>query len=75
MLDNGNFVKDGAYSPKEVEVLNNHLFLTSKPVIYLVNIGDVQYVKKQNQWLPKIQAHIKANVPGAMIPYSADFES
>lgn len=54
MLKNGQFVKDGNYSAKEVDMLNKHLFLTSKPVIYLVNIGDVQYVKKQNQWLPKI---------------------
>ena len=48
MLKTGQFVKDGSYSAKEVEMLNKHLFLTSKPVIYLVNIGDAQYVKKQN---------------------------
>lgn len=74
MLEDGKFVKDGQWSPKEIDFLNNHLFLTSKPVVYLVNIGDVQYVKKQNAWLPKIQEYIKNNVPGPMIPYSADFE-
>jgi len=75
MLKAGKFVKDGEWSAKEVDFLNNHLFLTSKPVIYLVNIGDVQYVKKQNAWLPKIQEYIKTHVPGPMIPYSAEFES
>jgi ribosome-binding ATPase YchF (GTP1/OBG family) len=55
--------------------LNKHLFLTSKPVIYLVNIGKNQYIKKQNPWLPKIQAYIKENGGGAMIPFSAEFES
>lgn len=75
MLKEGKFVKDGTYSAKEVEMLNKHLFLTSKPIIYLVNIGDAQYVKKQNQWLPKIQEFIKTSVPGPMIPYSAEFES
>jgi obg-like ATPase 1 len=40
MFKNGQFVKDGDWSGKEIEFLNNHLFLTSKPVVYLVNIGD-----------------------------------
>lgn len=75
MLKEGKFVKDGAWTHREVDILNNHLFLTSKPVIYLVNIGDVQYIKKQNAWLPKIQEYIKTHVPGPMIPYSAEFES
>jgi obg-like ATPase 1 len=46
LLESKKFVKDGLWTAKEVDVLNNHLFLTSKPVIYLANIGDVQYVKK-----------------------------
>ena len=74
MLNAGTFVKDGDWSPKEVEVLNKHLFLTSTPVIYLVNIGFDQYVKKQNSWLPKISEFLKSSVPGPMIPYSAEFE-
>jgi len=40
MLKAGQFVKDGNWSGKDIEFLNNHLFLTSKPVVYLVNIGD-----------------------------------
>ena len=63
------------WTPKEIDFLNKHLFLTSKPVIYLVNIGKEQYIKKQNAWLPKIQEYIKKNGGGAMIPYSADFET
>ena len=74
-LNNGVFVKDGVWDAKEVEFLNDRHFLTAKPIVYLVNIGDVQYVKKQNAWLPKIQAYIKEHGGGAMIPYSADFES
>lgn len=49
--------------------------MSSKPVIYLVNIGCQEYIKKQNKWLPKIQEYIKNNGGGAMIPYSADFEA
>jgi obg-like ATPase 1 len=40
MLENGEHVRDGSFSAKEVDMLNNHLFLTSKPVVFLVNIGD-----------------------------------
>ena len=38
-------VKDGTWNPLEVEYLNKHLFLTSKPVVYLVNIGRDEYIK------------------------------
>jgi obg-like ATPase 1 len=54
MLKVNAFVKDGEWSAKDVDFLNKHLFLTSKPVIYLVNIGKEEYIKKQNAWLPKI---------------------
>lgn len=69
-------IKDEPWNAAEVILLNKHLFLTSKPMIYLVNIGDTQYVKKQNVWLPKLQAYIKEHGGGSpMIPYSASFES
>jgi len=54
MLEEGKHVKDATWDGKQIEVLNKHLFLTSKPVIYLANIGKEQYIKKQNAWLPKI---------------------
>ena len=37
---NGVFVKDGQWSAKEIDFINDHHFLTAKPVVYLVNIGD-----------------------------------
>jgi obg-like ATPase 1 len=74
LLD-GKHVKDQDWAPKEIEFLNKHLYLTSKPVIFLINIGKEQYIKKQNPWLPKIQEYIKNNGGGPMIPYSADFET
>ena len=46
MLDEGVHVKDGDWVPREIEILNKYLFLTSKPVIYLVNIGKEEYIKK-----------------------------
>jgi len=40
-LNNGVFVKDVHWDAKEVEFLNDQHFLTAKPVVYLVNIGDI----------------------------------
>lgn len=39
-LEEGQFVKDGTWDGKEIEFLNDRHFLTAKPVVYLVNIGD-----------------------------------
>lgn len=75
MLKEGVMVKDGTWSGKEIEFLNNHLFLTSKPVVFLINIGRDEYIKKQNKWLPKIAAYLKEKGSGPMIPYSAEFEA
>jgi obg-like ATPase 1 len=51
VLEAKRWVKDEKWNLKEVEFLNTCLFLTSKPVIYLVNIGDKEYEKKKNKWL------------------------
>ena len=34
----------------QIEVLNKHLLLTSKPVIYLVNLSEKDYIRKKNKW-------------------------
>lgn len=47
VLEAGRWIKDEKWNMKEVEILNEFLFLTSKPVIYLVNIGDKEYEKKK----------------------------
>jgi len=74
-LEAGKVVRDGDWSGKEIEILNKHSFMTAKPVVYLVNIGKNEYIKKANKWLPKIAEWIKNNGGGPMLPYSAEFES
>lgn len=34
----------------QIEVLNKYLFLTSKPIIYLVNLSEKDYIRKKNKW-------------------------
>lgn len=52
------FIKDIDWKAGEIETLNNHSFLTAKPIVYLVNISDEDYKKKKNKWLPKINEWI-----------------
>ena len=75
MLANKTPIRDGTWNGKEIENLNKYLFMSSKPVVYLVNIGRDEYIRKQNKWLPKIQAWINANGKGPMVPFSAEYEA
>jgi obg-like ATPase 1 len=67
-------VREGDWNPKEIEFLNTLLFITAKPVVYLINIGRNEYITKKNKFLPKIAGWIKENGGGPMIPFSAEFE-
>lgn len=49
--------------------------LTAKPITYLVNLSERDYVRKKNKWLPKIKAWIDENNPGdQLIPFSVALE-
>lgn len=54
--------------------MNGHRLITSKSVVYLINLGLDDYKNKKNKWLKKIKEWIDANVPGEIIPYSAEYE-
>lgn len=68
-------VRFGDWSANDIEVLNKYLFITSKPMIYLVNLSEKDFIRKKNKWLPKIKEFVDKNDPGAMIiPFSGGFE-
>lgn len=49
--------------------------MTAKPVTYLVNLSEKDYIRKKNKWLPKIKAWIDENNPGdLLIPFSVALE-
>lgn len=63
------------WNANEIEVLNKHLFITAKPMIYLVNLAEKDFIRKKNKWLPKIKDWVDKNDPGAaVIPFSGAFE-
>lgn len=75
VVDEKKWVRFGDWNDKEIEVLNQHLLITSKPCIYLVNLSPKDYMRQKNKHLRSIKEFVDANDPGAIIiPFSAEFE-
>lgn len=76
VLEDNKAIRFGEWSAGDIEFLNKHLFITAKPMIYLINLSEADYIKKKNKWLPKLKEWIDANDPGAVaIPFSGALES
>ncbi|KAG5518805.1 hypothetical protein PMAC_002776 [Pneumocystis sp. 'macacae'] len=68
-------VRKGNWTNKEIQIINSLFLLTAKPVIYLINLSEKDYLRQKSKWLPKIAAWIKDNNPGdVIIPISVAFE-
>ncbi|KAF8518216.1 P-loop containing nucleoside triphosphate hydrolase protein [Gautieria morchelliformis] len=75
LKEDGKDVRKGDWNNKEIDVVNSLSLLTAKPVTYLVNLSEKDYVRKKNKWLPKIKAWIDENNPGdPLIPFSVALE-
>lgn len=62
-----------------MEVINPLFLLTAKPVVYLVNLSEKDYIRQKNKHLPSIAAWIKSqntdnSAPDPIIPVSVCFE-
>jgi len=68
-------VRKTEWTNKEIDVVNSLQLLTAKPVTYLVNLSEKDYIRKKNKWLPKIKTWIDSNNPGdPLIPFSVSLE-
>lgn len=75
ILKDGKHIRYADWNDNEVEELNRILFLTAKPMIYLMNMKEKDYLKKRVKGLKPIKEWIDANDKDALaIPYSAAFE-
>jgi obg-like ATPase 1 len=74
LLNQKKWITIGDWSAKDVEILNKHMFLTAKSVVYLVNLSENDFIRKKNKWLPKIKQWVETNLQGEIIPYSASYE-
>ncbi|XP_025411055.1 obg-like ATPase 1 [Sipha flava] len=76
LVDEKKHIRFGDWSALDIEILNKHMFITTKPVIYLVNLSEKDYIRKKNKWLIKIKEFVDKNDPGAIIiPFSGVFEN
>jgi len=75
-----NSLKNVKWTNQEIEKLNKHLFLTAKPMIYLINLSKMEFekiLKKEKidkKYLENIENWVKKNGGGQIIPYSAEYE-
>ncbi|KAF2018964.1 GTP-binding protein-like protein YchF [Aaosphaeria arxii CBS 175.79] len=84
LLKSGKDVRKNNWTPKElfenpsnavVEVINPLFLLTAKPVVYLVNLSEKDYVRQKNKHLPKIAQWVKEHAEGdPIIPISVSYE-
>ena len=74
VLEQKKWIKDCEWSNKEILLLNDYLFFTAKPVVYLVNISAKDFETKKNKWLIKIKNWVDSNVKGTIIPFSVEHE-
>lgn len=43
-------------------------------MVYLINLSEEDFLAKKNKFLGKLKAWITENIPGDIIPYSAEYE-
>lgn len=48
--------------------------ITTKPIIYLVNLSKRDYCRKKNKWLKRIHDWVQSHGGGLIIPVSVEFE-
>jgi obg-like ATPase 1 len=54
----GKHVRFVEWNEKEIDYLNKYLFLTAKPMIYLLNMSRKDYISKRSKWLMPIKKKV-----------------
>lgn len=77
MLENDKPVRDGTWTPAEIALINEKIqLITTKPVIYLVNLTMKDYLRQKSKYLPPIAKWVTEHggIPRDIIPFSIEFE-
>lgn len=79
LLESGKDARFGEWNIKEVEMINPLNLLTAKPIIYLLNMSEVDYIKQRSKWLPKIKEYVQRGSssdspnPNSLTPFAPTF--
>merc|ERR550537_1224038 len=68
-------LETNVWSTKDIEYLNDYQLLTTKPVVYAINLSTKDYARKKNKFLKPIKEWVDANGGGPIIPFSGELES
>ncbi|KAF4635146.1 hypothetical protein G7Y89_g2945 [Cudoniella acicularis] len=77
MLEKDMPVRDGQWTSAEIELINERLqLITTKPVIYLVNLTMKDYLRQKSKYLPLIAKWVTEHggLPRDIVPFSVEFE-
>jgi obg-like ATPase 1 len=74
-IKEGKEIRHGDWNAKDVVYLNTQLLLTSKPVVFLVNISEKNFTEQKSKFLKNIKDWVTKNSPESpIIPFSVKFE-
>ena len=63
------------FQSKHLDFIRSYNLFTCKPIVFLVNVSESNWLKGQNKYIADIQQFVKKEYPGcAVIPFSAAFE-
>ena len=63
------------WTADEVEVLNNHNFLTAKPSVFLLNVNEVDFKSQTNKFYKDVRAWVDEHSPGdEVVLFSGKYE-
>ena len=75
LFNNGNMsLRETDWTNEEIAFLNTSLFLTSKPIVYILNLSEEDFMKKKNKWLGKINSWVSKNGGGTLVALSTEYE-
>ena len=63
------------FAVKDLDWIRSYNLFTCKPIVFLVNVSESNWLKGQNRFIADIQEYVKKEFKGcAVIPFSAAFE-
>jgi len=63
------------WKANDIDTVNSLSLLTAKPVVYIVNMSEPDFIKKGSKWLGKIKAWVDANGAEPMVPFCGALET
>lgn len=75
VLDERKQIRLCEWKAAEIEVLNTVQLLTAKPVVYIINMTEKDFIKKGNKWLLKIKQWVDAHGGEPLVPFCGNLET